>query len=467
MLSLPRSHLKHQMEGMPSRAIWPAVVVIFSLTLFLAGQMRVFQALPPLAFAYIPPAMASLSAAIYCWLRFRQQAHGWWLGCSSAFMLFFILTGQQILLEMASAFNPGWGNLLLNQPLPWQPWFVARLVLAVGILSAYSVPDGLLKQAGSATRQAAFMVGLMAVMFCPLWPSLVSADLYAPAANGLSVLDSLALVLSGFALILAYARARFSLHRKEPFDHVLYTWLIALAWSSACRAFPFGSVPTAVWIEIMVVGVASVTLCAQLMWHIAGSGGNQQNQIAALTASRTVLGAIAGSDEEELPDLFARISMDVTRCSRLMLLIRHSDATSIRVAASWPATQNIRQKGDELSLEPGRRNGFANGPAARCIRNLQTIVVSDAESDVEFIHWREFADSGSYQVSIPLLVGGECFGALLLWFRGDNWRPWLCVPMAEEIAAACSPLLGRLPSFYSIIRLPAEPENKASDTGAA
>lgn len=435
------------------QAIWPAGIVILSLTVFLAAQAGLLAEPAAAALAYLPPAIASMMAAIYCWMRFRHEASGWWLGCTASFVLFLILTGQQILLEafplpgLPPASADGW------RPLPWQPWVAGRLVLALGILSAYSATRGLQAQAGTAARHSAATVAALALFFCPVWAALLPAQTYFPAANGLSAIDSVLLVLSGLALVFAYARTRAEMRRGDPFHRLLCNWFLALAWSAACRAFPFGEVRTAIWVELMAVGISSTVLCAQLVWHLAGSGGRLASRMACVTAARDVLARCARVPDAQLAQTFVEETARAVHSARAMLLTVIPDEDAVVVSAAAPPLKTGIETGAKLSLKPGRRNGFAGGAAARCLKERRTLVVPDASSDVEFVHWTEFTDEGAYQLCIPVACREGCAGVLLLWFPGERWRPWECVPMAEEIVRSCAPLLARLPSLYACIEL--------------
>ncbi len=437
----------------PHGAIWPAAIVLLSLAVFLAAQSGLMDGTSAAALAYLPPAIASLTAAIYCWMRFRHEASGWWLGCSASFLLFLLLTGQQMLLE--AFLLPGIPQASPDgvRPLPWQPWIAGRLVLALGILSAFGASRGLQVQAGPEARQSAVTIAALSLFFCPAWVMMLPVQSYFPAANGLSAIDSVLLVLSGLALVFAFARTRVEAERGEAFHRILCNWFLVLAWSAACRAFPFGDVRTAVWVELMVVGLSCLVLCAQLVWHLSGSGGRLASRMACVTAARDVLSACARVPDAELASVFVHATARAVHSARALLLTVLPEGEEVVVSAASPPPKTGLQTGDRLSLQPGRRNGFAAGPAARCIRDRRTLVVPDACSDVEFIHWSEFTEESAYQVCIPVVYRDRCCGALLLWFPGERWRPWECVPMAEEIVRSCAPLLSRLPSLQQLITL--------------
>jgi len=434
-------------------AVWPAAIVILSLGLFLAAQGGALTGPASGALAYLPPAIASLLAAIYCWMRFRHEASGWWLGCTASFLLFLTLTGQQILLEAFALPLLPPATADGGRPLPWQPWVAGRLVLALGILSAYSASRGLQARAGAAARHSAITVGALSLFFCPVWTDLLPVQPYFPAANGLSAIDSVLLVLSGLALVFAYGRTRLEMRRGDPFHGLLCDWFLALAWSAACRAFPFGDVRTAIWVELTAVGISSMAVSARLVWHLSGSGGRLASRMACVTAARDVLAECAGVDDGRLAGTFVEAVGRAVHAARAMLLTVVPGEQAVVVSAAAPPPRTGIQTGSRLSLEPGRRNGFAGGPAVRCLKEGRTLVVPDASSDVEFVHWTEFTDEGAYQVCIPVAGREGCAGVLLLWFPGNAWRPWECVPMAEEIVRSCAPLLARLPALNGTIHL--------------
>jgi len=443
-------------------AIWPSAIVLFSLAVFLSRQIALERAPDAFALAYVPPAIASLCAAVYAWLRYRHESSGWWLGCAASFFLFFSATGQQLLLEAGGVISSsGAVSPSVSHPMPWQPWIAGRLLLALGMLSAFSAPRSLLAQGGPSGRQAVMTVGALSLAVCPLWAARLFENLYVPAAHGLTAIDSVVLVLSGFALIFAFARARREMTHGDPFNRLLYVWFLALGWSAACRAFPFGDIRTAVWVEMLVVGAASMVLCAQLVWLIAGGAGQSGLRLRMLEAAHDVLRSVASVRDEDVAGRLAWTACEAARAGRAMVLIRLPDSDTVTVAGVFPESETDTQVGTRLDMARGFRKGFADGPAARAMSARRTLVVTDTESDVVFVHWREFTDSPAYQVSIPFADGSESFGALLLWFPDGRWRPWECVPLAEEVVEACLPLLSRLPSLYASIELEREAQGVA------
>ncbi len=442
----------------PGPALWPALLVVVSLGFFLARQISPDVSPSPTALAYVPAAMASLTAAIMAWQRFRQQATGWWLGASASFFLFFILTVQQVLLAT-------WGGLLGMDAvrMPWQPWFAARLLLALGILSAYGAPKGLLPQAGAAKRWAVAKIACFSLLASPFWAVHLRWSLYRPAANGLTVVDSLLLVASGILLVMAFARTRQALKSGGLFHRLLYTWLLALGWSAACRAFPFGGASTANWVELLVVGVAGSIMCAQLVWVSGSSRARLETAVRRMSAVHTVLRHLAGAAPERIPQEFLASCAHALKPGRAVLLLTKQDEPAVEVAAVLPADSGKAKVGDVLSLDSPRRSGFHTGPTAQAMRDKRTLVVDGIRSDVSFVDWRELAGGQGYQVSVPLVSGGHCAGALVLWFPEEAWKPWECGPLAEEIVEAAVPAIIRMQKMHP----PAKPEDSAQNAKAA
>lgn len=420
----------------PHRSLWPAALVIVSLGVFAIGQLAATRPPSPGALVHFPAMTAAISAAAYAWIRFRTEASGWWLTVGASFALFLVLTSEQMALEALGA-----SSFVDGRRVPWQPWNAARLVLGLGVLSAYSAPRGLLPQAGNALRLAVRTVTCLAILACPVWAALLPWAIYEPGPNGLTTIDCVLLTAGGLVTLLAFARARGEVigGSGDPFSRLLYTWLLALGWSAACRAFPFGSPATAAWVEMLVVGLASFVLSAQLVCVLAGPRARLEMELAGLRASSQVLANIATADRDAIAASFTEGCAISAGAQRTMLIA--VSGASARVFAVYPPGSAAAIPGDALSLKPNRKAGFANGPTARAIAEGKIVVAEDVAADAEFICWRDLEEEPGIQVTIPILADGRAAGAVLLWFRAEAWRPWECVWMARAIAESCAPII--------------------------
>lgn len=426
-----------QRAAIPRQAVWPAALVLVSLVAALLRQQDPDLTLRLSALAYVAPMIASICVAIISWIRFKSEPSGWWLGIASSFFLFFILTGQQFLLE---AFR-----LNQQEPLAWQPWTVARLLLALGVVSASASGMGLLAQAGRSRRETAWWLLIMSAFAGPLWTRLLPGDLYWPAANGLSAVDSVTLVLGGLATVAAYLRIRQPVLESGGLAPLLQQWLLALAWSAACRALPLGSPADSAWVEMLVVGAASLALTAQMIWQVADANAASESRLASLESSREVLKCISTLPEGSISGVFLRTACLHLGADKASLLLAVPDEPeTFVVAGEFPEGGTASCRGKRLSTEQQRRPGFWSGPAARAIKTGKTVAVDGVHSDVEFVRWRDAAQSQAYQLSLPVIAGGRVVGAALFWFVQGMWRPSVCVPVAEAVVDASSGVIARL-----------------------
>lgn len=427
----------------PIQIIWPSFVVLLSLTLFLGHQSGLLAHARPETLAYFPPIAAALAVTVFAWQRYRREANGWLLGVAGTFFLFLVLAGQQAFIDAL-----GGAKDTLGKDLPWQPWFVARLAVACGLFSALAAPPGLVVQSSKAVRQSMFTIVLVAFLGFPIWATQMPFDLHIRTASGLSVADALLLVASGLLLILVFARLRRNIASTDPLYHILYGWVLILAWSAACRVFPYGDPSIAHWVELVSLGIASVVLCGQLVWSAVALQGQYETEASYLSASRDVLSRIVSSPREQTPDVFLESCSRVTGCNKGLLLMLSDSGNQAVVAATYPVRAVPVEPGKTLSLEPERRTGFWSGPTARAIRERKTVVVEAVMSDVEFVNWREVADGAGYQVSIPVIHQGKVAGAVALWFTEDRWQPNVCMPIAQTVVESVASALSSLRDDY-------------------
>ncbi len=109
-----------------------------------------------------------------------------------------------------------------------------------------------------------------------------------------------------------------------------------------------------------------------------------------------------------------------------------------------PRRQETHSKRTELKPIPERLGEFATGSCARAMAQQKTVFVDGLYSDVEFVPWHEVAHSGAYQGSTPLSHERKTIGGLISWFSPEVWKPWRCVPLAEELAATTTPLWAKI-----------------------
>lgn len=420
----------------PIQVVWPAFVVVLSLALFLGHQSGLLSNASPETLAYFPPLAAALAVTVFAWQRYRREANGLLLGVAGTFFLFMVLTGQQAFIDAL-----GGAKNALGKELPWNPWYVARLAVACGLFSALAAPPGLVVQSSRAVRQSMFTILLVSFLGFPIWATRLPFDLHLTTASGLSLADSLLLVASGLLLVMVFARLRRNLAGSDPLYHILYGWVLILAWSAACRVFPYGDPTVAHWVELVSLGIASVVLCGQLVWSAVALQGQYETEASYLSASRDVLAHIVSTSREKTAEVFLESCSRVSGCNKGLLLLLSEDGNHAIVAATYPAREVPVEPGKTLSLEPERRTGFWSGPTARAIRERKTVVVEAVMSDVEFVNWREVAEGAGYQVSIPVIHDGKIAGAVALWFTEDRWQPNVCMPIAQTVVESVASAL--------------------------
>jgi GAF domain-containing protein len=128
------------------------------------------------------------------------------------------------------------------------------------------------------------------------------------------------------------------------------------------------------------------------------------------TATAEVLGVINSSPGDIIP-VFETVAESAVRlCDADKAFIFRFDGEFLRAAATFNASQELKEFVDNHPIRPGRYSG-----TARCALERRTIHIHDVMADPEYTYGAKGVDPIRTVLCVPMLKGGELLGVILVY----------------------------------------------------
>ena len=136
----------------------------------------------------------------------------------------------------------------------------------------------------------------------------------------------------------------------------------------------------------------------------------QREALEQQTATAEVLQVINSSPGNLTPVFEAVAKRAGTLCDADKAFIFHFDGQFLRVAATFNASEELRQFVESNPIRPGRYSG-----AARCALQRRTIHIPDVMADPDYAYGASGVDPIRTVLAAPMLKGNELLGVILVY----------------------------------------------------
>ncbi len=190
-----------------------------------------------------------------------------------------------------------------------------------------------------------------------------------------------------------------------------------------------------------LAGVAALLAGLTLENEIAHrSAGDQMDDLNAMQQiSWTLVGA---SDLPSLASALAEAIHDGFRAGRVVVYLATENPSELVIMAEKGGVkEDYLGTGTSCSLRPERRPGFHNGHTSRAFAEGTIQLVHEVYSDVEFLSWRDVAQSEGLVVSVPIPYQETVIGVVNLFLPDVTDLSDRRSGLLESVAAAVSPAI--------------------------